>query len=265
MEKFGVTHVAQISMHLEPAHQTELVSQLLFGEPYKVIDEQHNWLKIKTVDCDYEGWIDNGLYNPLHEEDVENYLQAEKYIVKDYLFFIREFETGAVFPVFIGSSFPYPQNDMLILGNAVFTLNLPEEKEVPKHNQLAEKQLAILQYASTYLRAPYLWGGRTPLGIDCSGFVQSVFKSINYTLPRDASQQALLGGFVDFFSQAEVGDVVFFDNEEKQINHTGIICGKGQIIHASGYVRIDKIDQTGIYNAEIEKYTHQLRIIKRLL
>lgn len=265
MEKFGVAHLAQIAMRSEPRHSAEMCSQLLFGDPYQVIEETEKWLKIKTFDCNYEGWIDAQLFNSIHPEDIEGYLSVEKYFVTDYLLFIREFESNVTFPIYMGSSFPYPNEGMLILGNAVFMIDLPEPQNLPEHPSLSPNQIKLLRFASGYLRSPYLWGGRTPLGIDCSGLVQLAYKAIGQTLPRDASQQVLQGENVDFFEQAQIGDVAFFDNEEGKIVHTGIICGQGKILHSSGFVRIDKLDQTGIFNIETEKYTHKLRIIKHFI
>ncbi len=265
MEKFGVTHLAHIAMRSEPEHSAEMCSQLIFGDPYQVLEEQGKWIKIKTLDCDYEGWIDIQLFNSLHPDDVELYLSADKYKVMDYLLFIKEFESNVTFPIFLGSTFPFANDGMLILGNTIFVIELPESRVFPTHPQLSEKQIILIQFASGFLRAPYLWGGRTPLGIDCSGLVQLAYKMIDISLPRDASQQVLLGNNVDFFEEHQIGDVAFFDNEEGKIVHTGLVCGKGKILHASGFVRIDTFDQTGIYNSELEKYTHKLRIIKRFL
>ena len=239
-------------------------SQLLFGDAYSILEKQEKWIRIKTFDCDFEAWMDAKLHNPLHEKDLDAYLQADKYMVRDFLLFITDFETNISFPVFIGSSFPYPQNDLLILGSAIFIIKLPDEPQLEKHPDLSEKQMAMMRFASTYLEAPYLWGGRTPAGIDCSGFVQMVFKSVGIQLPRNASQQALKGVNVDFVEESQIGDVAFFHNEEGIIVHTGIVCGMNKIIHSSGKVRIDSLDSNGIYNKNIEKYSHNLRLIKRL-
>ncbi|MCL1851154.1 MAG: C40 family peptidase [Bacteroidetes bacterium] len=263
--KYGVTHLSQISMRAEPSHKSQLVSQLLFGDAYHIEDIVDDWVRIKTLDCGYEGFIEKKLWNVMHEDDATEYHAVKKYIVNDYLIFIKEFETNVTFPVFMGSSFPYPQDNMLILGNAIFIIELPETRTFPKHPTLSEQQSALLHFASGYLRASYLWGGRTPAGIDCSALVQLAFKSVNISLPRDASQQVNYGTQVDFVTEWQVGDVAFFDNEEGNIIHVGIICGKDKILHASGYVKIDILDTTGIYNKQSEQYTHRLRVVKRVI
>ncbi|MBO4481031.1 MAG: C40 family peptidase [Bacteroidales bacterium] len=255
---YGICNLSMIPMRSEPAETAEMTSQLLFGEAYAVLEEQGKWLKIATTDCQYEGWIDRKLFNPLRNEEAEAYLTGNKYIVKDLIWFIKEVGSDVTFPIFMGSSFPYPHDGIVTLGNSQFVITMSEEKSQTIVDTL-------LETATAYLHAPYLWGGRTPAGIDCSGFVQIVFKCCGISLPRDASQQALCGETVDFIGEAKAGDVAFFENEEGRIIHTGIIYDANRIIHASGRVRIDPIDQTGIFNQEQGRYTHTLRIIKRIL
>jgi len=263
--KYGIAHLSQIAMREEPAHTSQLVSQLLFGDAYQIEEVMDNWLKIKTLDCGYEGYIEKKLWNEMHEDDAVEYSSLHKYIVTDYLIFIKEFETNITFPVFIGSSFPKPKDNILILGNFIFVVELPEERPASKFSHLSELQTSLLQFASGYLYAPYLWGGRTPAGIDCSALVQLIFKSIAILLPRDASQQVNYGTPIDFATEWQAGDVAFFDNEEGTITHVGIIFDRDKILHASGFVRIDKLDSTGIYNKQLEQYTHKLRVVKRFI
>jgi gamma-D-glutamyl-L-lysine dipeptidyl-peptidase len=123
----------------------------------------------------------------------------------------------------------------------------------------------IIKFARRYLYAPYLWGGKSPFGIDCSGFTQVVFRMAGVRLRRDASQQAEQGRLVDFVDQTQAGDLAFFENDKGKIVHVGIVMEGNQIIHAAGQVRIDRLDHQGIYNEERRLYSHKLRIIKRFL
>lgn len=263
--EYGIGSLSVIPLRGEPSERAEMVSQLLFGDLYTVIEKRDDWMKIRTCDCGYEGWIGTRSFSPMHKTEAEIYYDHSHYLVQDLLFFIRNFENGITFPVFIGSSFPYPQNNLLILGDQIFEITLPEASPSKEHGDLSPEQYTLLRFVSSFLQAPYLWGGRTPAGIDCSGLVQLAFKSAGIRLPRDASQQVFCGRPVDFIEETLPGDVAFFQNENGDIVHTGIVTAKGQIIHASGFVRMDSLDSTGIYNRKLGKYTHYLRVIKRLL
>jgi cell wall-associated NlpC family hydrolase len=123
----------------------------------------------------------------------------------------------------------------------------------------------LIDTAFLYLNSPYLWGGRTPFGIDCSGYSQIVYRMCGVDLPRDASQQAEVGDRLSFIEEATPGDLAFFDNNEGRITHVGILLGDNKIIHASGKVRVDRIDHQGIFNDEMHDYSHHLRLITRVI
>ena len=138
-------------------------------------------------------------------------------------------------------------------------------KFLGKKTQGFSEKKHLINNALIFLNAPYLWGGRTPFGIDCSGFTQIVYRLQGINIPRDAHQQAEVGNTLSFIEESQEGDLAFFDDSEGEITHVGIIMNNNNIIHASGKVRIDKLDQQGIFNIEKKIHTHKLRIIKSIV
>lgn len=280
---YGVCVLSVVPLRAEAAERSEMVSQLLFGDTYEVVESNGNWLKIKTSDCGYEGFLNLKYHHALNDEQYCGLQSAPCCVVRDLLLLVHDDSSQQLFPVFLGSSFPHPDDQgHFKLGDASFILptnsnDLTQNSEFRIHNPKSatssdpqrstgeDRQSLMLEFALRLLRAPYLWGGRTPAGIDCSGYSQLIYKSIGVRIPRDASQQVELGCALDFASEGQIGDLAFFQNEEGRIVHVGMVCAPGKIIHASGQVRIDKLDDTGIFNADKGQYTHQLRIIKRLL
>lgn len=261
----GICLWMSIAVRSEAQHSAEMVTQLIFGETYHVTETAAGWCKICTDDCGYEGWISDKQHVALSDEAYQTLSESEKYIVKDAFVFIKDSDTHIVFPIPMGAQIPCLKDKQFSVGNRHFEIVSPTSRELIRHEGLTEQQDTILSTAFQCMNAPYLWGGRTPAGIDCSGFVQIVFKCIGISLPRDASQQVLEGTVVDFLQEARIGDIAFFENEEGNIVHTGIVCGYRQIIHSSGFVQINTLDETGIFNQNFGKYTHKLRVIKRVL
>ena len=261
---YGICLQMSVPMRAADTHSAEMVSQLLFGETYTLLETTRDWLRIRTTDCDYEGWISAKQHTGMSDEEFAQYGSIPHYRVSRQFLYLRDTQTSIIFPIALGSQFPMPQDGIFQLGGRTFAVELPEEKPLLHHEGVTEQQERLLTIAFQYLNAPYLWGGRTPAGIDCSGFVQNVFAGIGIQLPRDASQQVNCGENVDFIQETRIGDVAFFLNEEGNIVHTGIICGYQQIIHSSGCVQINTLDETGIFHHGLKRYTHQLRIIKRL-
>jgi len=252
---FGVCNLANIPLRLEPSDRSELVSQVLFGEHFAVLEQNPKWSKIKLAYDDYEGWIDNKQYQKITEEQ---YLQLSKdgiVLNNDLIEYITS-PNNLLMPIPLGASLSFLNHEGINVENFSFE-GLKTSGEKPKSN--------LISTAFMYMHAPYLWGGKTPFGIDCSGFTQMVYKLNGYKLFRDASQQAAQGEALSFIEESEPGDLAFFDNEEGNIIHVGIIMDDNYIIHASGKVRIDRLDHLGIYNAEINRHTHKLRVIKKIV
>jgi hypothetical protein len=256
----GICLLSTIAGRKEPAHSSEMVTQLLFGEHYEVQEEREGWLKIKNGFDGYVCWISARQHSKLSETAFRKLRNAKPVFCADPVQWISNSQTKASFPVSIGCMLPNFDQGFCTVDEHRFHIN--------GNTRSSDKKLpvtALLDIAVSFLHAPYLWGGRSLFGIDCSAFVQTVFKLGGYVLPRDSADQVHKGTLVDFFDEAVPGDLAFFDNEEGKIVHTGIILNGEKIIHASGSVRIDKIDHFGIVNSETRKYSHTLRVVKRVL
>jgi hypothetical protein len=254
---FGICLLSHIPGRREGSDKSEMVTQLLFGDAYAVVEVQEKWVKIKTHFDDYDCWISKNQHFEISEKIYGELLSAPLVLSDDLVQVVQE---GATYlPIVMGSALPLFKNGEMKIENRTF---LFDGKSIEPADINKGK---ILEYAFMYLNAPYLWGGKSPFGIDCSGFTQMVYKLCGYNLPRDAYQQFELGTSHSFVEEAEAGDLAFFDNEAGKIVHVGIVVEPGKIIHASGKVRIDNLDHQGIFNKELNQYTHRLRIIKNLL
>lgn len=253
--KHGIALLGIIPLRKESSHRSELVSQLLFGETYELISTANNWSRIKCSYDDYEGWIDHQQHHALSERDYLLLSEAEAGIALDLAFTATS--THRAIPIVAGSSLPFFDGMNFKIGKEKFIYNGQALPSDGKATALFER------VAMRYLNSPYLWGGRSPFGIDCSGFTQMVYKFCGVVLSRDAYQQAEQGITINFVEEAQPGDLAFFNNEEGKIIHVGIVLKDGRIIHSSGKVRIDKLDHFGIFNTDTGKYSHLLKIIKR--
>jgi hypothetical protein len=252
---FGICNLAIIPLRAEPSDRSEIVSQVLFGEHFKVLEELNQWRRIQLHYDNYEGWVDSKQFQII-SETAYNTLSKEPIVLNGDLIDYISAPNNTLLPIPLGASLSFlNHND---INTAQF------EFEGTKAIGVQDKS-KLINTAFLYLNAPYLWGGKTPFGIDCSGFTQMVYKLNGYHLFRDASQQATQGEALSFIEESEPGDLAFFDNEEGNIIHVGIIMENNYIIHASGKVRIDRLDHLGIFNPETQKHTHKLRVIKKVI
>jgi hypothetical protein len=235
-----------------------MITQLLFGDIFSIIGDSDKFIHIKIQFDNYECWICKKQYLPIKKSDFLKISNSLKYYTTDLVQVISY--NKKLLPIVQGSSLPAYKNGVFEMINQKINF----EGNVSSPNKIISKD-KIVEDALMYLNAPYLWGGKSPFGIDCSGLTQIVFKINNITIPRDAYQQVQLGEGYSFIEEAEAGDVAFFDNEEGDINHVGILISSNKIIHASGKVRIDSLDHQGIFNKETNSYSHKLRIIKSLI
>ncbi len=257
---FGVCKFSIIPIRLAPKHESEMINQMLFGELCKIIEKEGQWLHISLIHDNYEGWINEVQLLQISENEFKRLNSIAPYHSLELVQLIKSKTNNQLFPILLGSSlysertkeFKLNETEYIFEGNQSEPLKTVDRKQ-------------LLENSYLYLHAPYLWGGRSPFGIDCSGLTQMTYKLSGVNIFRDSSQQVTQGETISFLSEAKKGDLAFFDNEEGEITHVGILISGNSIIHASGKVRIDQIDHQGIYDWEKGIYTHNLRIIKSLL
>jgi gamma-D-glutamyl-L-lysine dipeptidyl-peptidase len=256
---YGICLLSVIPCRKEPGSTSEMVTQLLFGEHYSVKEQNDDWVQIITAYDNYECWISRKQHTKISESSFKSLELQSPTLSAELIHNITNRTTGSVFPIPIGSSLPGFVNKECKIEDQAFTF---EGKTVATYIKKTTED--IVNTSRLFLNSPYLWGGRTFMGMDCSGFTQLVYKLNGYKLPRDAYQQAELGHALNFVEEAQSGDLAFFDNEDGRIVHVGILLNNTEIIHASGSVRIDKFDHYGIFHSENKKYSHMLRVIKRI-
>ena len=231
---YGIADLSIVPMRSEKSERSEMVSQILFGEVFEILEVDEKWVYVRMLHDRYEGWIDRKMYLEVTEEFIGKYkaevpvLATEVFniVVKDGDYGNKLVVSGSVFPFFDATT------KKMQIGGDTYTL-------VSKMKDVGIDSLRdlIIGYALMYYNTPYLWGGRSPYGIDCSGLSQIVYRMAGIDLPRDASQQVTLGQNYSFLEEAMPGDLAFFGDETGAITHVGIIWEQNRIIHASGRVR----------------------------
>jgi cell wall-associated NlpC family hydrolase len=257
--KFGICLLSVIPVRSEPSDKAEITTQLLFGELLVINEVRDKWMKIRNVYDNYEGFVDPKQITDISEKEFYRLSKSPTHYTKDLVEVVQS-NTGQLIPILFGSTLREVNDDKFQINNITYSYT-----GQLTHPGDAARIRGIIEDAMLFLNAPYLWGGKSPFGIDCSGLTQTVFKTNGIELLRDAAQQATQGETISLIDEAQPGDLVFFDNGEGKIVHVGIMLENSKIIHASGKVRIDSIDHHGIYNHDLQKYTHNLRLIKRFI
>ena len=256
---YGICPLSLVPIRSSSSEKSEMMSQLLFGELVEILDHKGlQWLRIRCHYDNFVGWVNANQIKAITPSEFERFHEnfsfnleiTQPVMAEDHAFPIT---LGAQLPNFDGLGFKIGDTAYTFSGQAIIPSNLQIDAAF------------VLKIAKKYLYTPYLWGGRSPFGIDSAGFVQAVFKIAGFRMPREAVQQVYFGETVDFIEEALPGDIAFFENRNGKVTHAGIIMPENYIIHAHGHVRIDKIDHYGIYSLERNRYTHKLRLIKRIL
>ncbi|TYP98332.1 NlpC/P60 family protein [Tenacibaculum adriaticum] len=254
---FGICNLSIVPMRLLASDASEMVNQVVFGEHFEVLEKDKKWSKIRLAFDSYEGFIDNKQYEEISREVYQQLSTEKKNYAGNLIDFITD-DRNNLTTIPLGAHLPFYDQNSFKINTTTF---LYDGKVC---NEILPKP-AIIEKAYLFLNVPYLWGGKTPFGIDCSGFTQTVYKLCGHNLLRDAKQQASQGEVLSFIEESEPGDLAFFDNEEGNITHVGIIMNDYNIIHAHGKVRIDKLDHSGIYNVDTQQHSHKLRVIKKMV
>lgn len=235
----GICIVTVAPVRAENSDKAEIVTEILFGESADILEVNKNWTKIKMHYDGYEGWMDTKQIKPVTDEELSK--RKVTIITEDF--------------------------SSVIMNDGKTLLSMGSEVEFPAvaSRRSHDVRESIALTAKEFINVPYLWGGKSFFAVDCSGFTQLVYKIHNIKLPRDTYQQAEVGEALSFVEESQPGDLAFFENAEGKIIHVGIMLDNQKIIHASGKVRIDTLDSTGIFNKELNKHTHKLRVIKNVL
>lgn len=256
----GIVILPLVPLRQSDSERSEMISQLLFGELVEISEVHHRWLFVCNLADNYSGWVDRKMIKILETEELQFLKKSHSFRISVPLSVCKKTTSNETMFLPGGSILSAIKENDYVIGDENLQV---DEADVFVSNIISADQIVTL--AKQYLNAPYLWGGKSVMGIDCSGLVQLVFSICGIKLPRDASQQVEKGEVVDFISESTAGDLAFFENSEGKISHVGILLNPSQIIHASGWVKIEDIDKQGIISSKNGEYTHKLKLIKRII
>lgn len=253
--KYGINILGLIPLRFAPKDQSEMISQVLFGQHFKILEFKKKWVRIILYADNYQGWICSKQYMEIEKKDYEQLSLSVSDFSIDKTSYLVDLEDSSEIAIPMGSTLPF-------LNNRLININGKKYKYLGEVSSRNIKD--VIKYSMQFLNSPYLWGGKSFLGIDCSGFTQLVFSICGIKIPRDAYNQIESGKKLNF-SETRPGDLIFFINDSDRIHHVGIALKDDKIIHASGKVRIDTLNNDGILRNSIisHKYHSTVRISEK--
>ena len=259
-EMKGIVLHSILPMRAEASESSEQLTQLLFAETVEIIEQKPRWIRVKNDADGQEGWVDFKMLTPLSNDEEAQFANADKTarVIMPMAYAVSE-NNGQTIPLTAGTILPdYKEGRFAILG-----VGFRIDPSMVQPQPMAMNKENLLNTVRFFLNVPYLWGGKNALGMDCSGFTQIIHSLFGHQLLRNASEQATQGKAVAALKDAQAGDLAFFDHEDGKISHVGILIDSERIIHCSGRVKVEKIDETGIFSTEQgEIYTHHLVLIR---
>ena len=256
---YGICPLSIVPIRNSSNQKSEMISQLLFGEVVEILEQKgKQWVKIRCQADNFVGWVATNQLKAITPSEFESFQENFAFCL-DIMQPVMA--TNHFIPITLGAKLPNFDGIRFQLGEETFTFS----GQAVFHQDIEPNADFIIKMAKRFLNAPYLWGGRSPFGIDGDGLVQLVYSLAGINLPREVALQVHEGHLVDFMEETQAGDIAFFENRNGKITHTGIILPNQTILHAFGKVRIDRVDHFGIFNEKHAKYTHRLRVVKRVL
>ena len=259
-----------VPVRTEPHEGAEQSTQMLFGELAEVLEEQPRWKRIRLESDGQEGWVDAKMICPMKSEEYASYkplLESAAIVAMPMAYAVSE-NNGQTIPLTAGTKLTNYQSPMTNEASpARFEVLGVGFRIDPSFVSVKPKQLTqenLLQTVRFFLNVPYLWGGKNAMGMDCSGFTQVIMSLFGKHLLRNASEQATQGEPITELAKAQAGDLVFFDHKDGKISHVGLVIDPERVIHCSGRVKVEKLDENGIFSAEQGDYSHHLVSIRRV-
>ena len=219
--EYGICLMSVVGVRERPDHRYEMVTQLLFGELFEVLETRNSWHHIRVLHDSYQGWIHASQAEIIGFEEFTALKSALPLYTLDLISFVGDLSGKSSFPVSAGSTIYLNGSHPIRIAGRDFSF--PENVVEPGPDRFQD----IPDLALLFLNTPYLWGGRSVFGIDCSGFVQLVYMMAGIRIPRDAAVQSTQGDTIHLINEARPGDLLFFDNPEGEIVHTGICLHEG--------------------------------------